>query len=192
METLLLENLAGQKGARFARITYTNKNKEHFTETLILGADYGRMVKENAGLLMGMLVPLAGQNSLEVFDNVTLEEQAILELYNSTLDSLTGDNPLNTNVDTFEPYMVDDTAVKGVKQHKVTKEYYVDGLSVKGSRIVHRAGTYKEVKSKPLTIAKDAIRNTLATARYRRYKFSTLARIAANGEVLEVSEPDAN
>ena len=83
---------------------------------------------------------------------------------------------------------MDGEAVRGLRRHKETGELYLDGLSQKGSREVLVAGVYPKVKSRPLTLAKDAIRQTLATARYRRYKFSSTARIALNGDVLEVSE----
>ena len=53
----LVEFLATQKGSRFARITYTNKNGETFRETLNLGADYGRMLRDNYALLLTLSAP---------------------------------------------------------------------------------------------------------------------------------------
>ena len=176
-DTSLIDSLAAQEGSRFARITYTNKNGETFRETINLGADYGRMLRDNHALLLTLSAP-AG----------SIEAKAIEELTKSAEASLKGDNPLNTTVDTYEAVEVDGEAIRGVKRHKETGDLYVDGLSVKGSREVLVAGVYPEVKSRPLTIAKDAIRKTLATSRYRRYKFSSFARIALNGGVLEVAE----
>lgn len=173
----LVESLATQKGSRFARITYTNKNGETFRETLNLGADYGRMLRDNYALLLTLSAPEG-----------SIEAQAIAELTKSAEASLAGDNPQNTNVDTFEAVVMDGEAVRGLRRHKETGELYLDGLSQRGSREVLVAGVYPKVKSRPLTLAKDAIRQTLATARYRRYKFSATARIALNGDVLEVSE----
>ena len=176
-DTSLAASLASQENSRFARITYTNKHGETFRETIILGADYGRMLRDNYALLLTLSAP-AG----------SIEAKAIEELTKSAEASLQGSNPLNTNVDTFEAVEVDGEAIRGLKRHTVSRELYVDGLSVKGSREVLVAGVYPTVNSRPLTIAKDAIRNTLATARYRRYKFTSFARVALNGDVLEVAE----
>ena len=69
---------------------------------------------------------------------------------------------------------------RGVKVHNVTGEIYVYGLRIEKTVVIE--GTYPEVKSKPLTIAKNKIRKTLKSTKFTQYKISSISEIRVSGE----------
>lgn len=185
--------LLASRGATFARITYTNAHGEHYRETLVLGVDYGRCLRDNAETLAPLVSWVTGQGSVDAlaFYRADVQRRAAFELFASNCDSLSGKgNALDVHAEagTFGPMVVDGVTVRGGKVHNVTGEKYVDGLSVSGSRVVIVVGEYPPDKRRELTVAKDVIRATLATSRYRRYRFDAMTRIAMRGEMLVVGE----
>lgn len=68
---------------------------------------------------------------------------------------------------------------RGVKRHKETGVYYIDGFVV--SKTVLEEGEYKEVNSRPKTIAKRKIEKELPIGYYKQFKIGNAAVIKANG-----------
>jgi hypothetical protein len=56
------------------------------------------------------------------------------------------------------------------------------------SKTVIEPGEYKVVKSKPETLARREIEKQLPSARFRQFAVGNVARIAANGDVIEVEQ----
>ena len=72
----------------------------------------------------------------------------------------------------------------GVKVHNETGVLYIYGY--RESKTVITEGIYKEVKSKPLTIAKNELRKLLRTGKFTQYALEIGNEIRANGTTLEL------
>ena len=70
-----------------------------------------------------------------------------------------------------------------VKVHNETNELYITGMKIR--KTIHTEGIYKEVKSKPLTIAKNILRKELTTSKIRQYIVKKVAEVTINKEVLQ-------
>ena len=69
-----------------------------------------------------------------------------------------------------------------------TKELYVIGLELEGSKKITIEGDYKEVKSSQKTIAKNVIKkNYLKTGRIRMFKVMEITEMKVRGETLELN-----
>ena len=77
------------------------------------------------------------------------------------------------------------TVTKGIKVHNVTGEIYIFGLRMKKEII--QPGTYPEVKSKELTIAKNALRKELKSSKFTQFKISEISEIRIAGEEISFS-----
>lgn len=71
----------------------------------------------------------------------------------------------------------------GIKVHNETGDIYIHAMA--HSKNVLIEGTYKEVKSAPLTIAKNIIKKELKHTKYRNFKLSNTLAAKINGETLE-------
>lgn len=74
--------------------------------------------------------------------------------------------------------------VKGVKVHNESGVLYVYGYREK--KEVLSKGEYPNVKSRPLTIAKEELRKLLRTGKFTQYALEIGNEIRANGETLEL------
>lgn len=72
----------------------------------------------------------------------------------------------------------------GVKVHNETGLLYVFGYSVKKEVLVE--GTYKQVKSSSLTIAKNEIRKFMKSTKYRQFKIDVGNQLKCVGETVEI------
>jgi hypothetical protein len=70
-----------------------------------------------------------------------------------------------------------------IKVHVETGEVYIYGYRENKTILIE--GEYKEVDSKPLTIAKNELRRLLKTNKFKYFKLSNLETLKANKEVLE-------
>lgn len=98
-----------------------------------------------------------------------LEAQAKAELlasYQKSLDKVNSE-PMETVCDAYDRVTVDGEHVKGIKIHRETGTLHIFGLA--HSKRVITSGTYKEVKSRPLTVAKDRLRKGLPVERFRQF-----------------------
>jgi hypothetical protein len=74
----------------------------------------------------------------------------------------------------------------GLKQHTENDELYVYGMQV--HKTVLSEGEYKEVNSKPLTVAKNTIRKNLRTSKYRQYKIGKAEQFKIKGDTIVFGE----
>lgn len=173
-----LQAMSG-KGAKFASFTYTNAEGEKAIHTLILGADMRALYEKDAATVEAMLPTLSG---------LELEAaQAILSSLAVSLSGGIGNNPAyvhgaDMRGEGNETYTHVD-GIPGVKVHNVTGEVYVNGLSER--KVVLVEGTYKEVKSRPLTLAKKAIERNLRKSKVRQFKLASVSSARLNGETIE-------
>jgi len=148
--------VASLPGARFAGFTYQAKESgEVARHVVILGASYANCVRESLETLQINLP------SYEGIDRQAAEE-LIASLSRTLLGFTTGEaNPAYTKAETYED------VCPGIRMNVNDGTFEVTGLS--HSKKILTAGVYKNVNSRPLTKAKDAIRRTLPVGRFRSY-----------------------
>lgn len=170
----LVASLATIKGARFVSFVYTAKGTgETARHTILIGADVRNLYEKDVETVAAMLPTLTG-----------LELEAAQAVHSSLCVSLEGgigNNPAFTAADVY----VNVPGIPGAKLHKETGELHIMGLAVSKDVIV--PGTYKEVKSKPLTLAKKAIEKGLRKASIRQFAVSGLTTATLNGETIELA-----
>jgi hypothetical protein len=113
-----------------------------------------------------------------------LVEQAILDLTTSFEKNMNPETASKQSIAQKDAYI---PVTNAIKLHKETLKLHIYALSVwKGEPIVE--GVYKEVNSRPLTIAKNAVKKyfNFTTAKYRNFIIdpSMLSEVAINGEVM--------
>ena len=144
-------------GAAFVSIDYTSKGTgERAIHLIQIGTDTARIYREDLATVEAMLPNLSG---LEL-----TAAQEILSSLSVSLENGIGDNPAYTKVGYYLP------VVRGVWFNAETGEVYVKG-SVVSKRVI-TAGTYKTVKSRPLTLAKKEIDKALKRSKIREYCLS--------------------
>lgn len=185
METLisqLAKQIAQIKGAKFASITYLSKSANELAEhTIILGFSYIRLVEDSITELEIMIREQSAGWS-------PLKQQAANEVLASLQDSLTAhrsgtQNPLYTKKGQYIPIG------NGVSLNSVDNTLQLFGLAHAKKVLV--PGTYKTVKSRPLTIEKDAIRKALSVSKFKEFALdeTQVAGARLNGETLEMVRP---
>ncbi len=188
----IIAQLAKCKGAKFASFTYTNREGEKAVHTLILGADTRALYEKDIATVEVMRSDIATAHASGSLSDAefALQTQACNEILASLAVSLSGgigNNPAyahsaDARGEGNETY-VHVEGVEGVKIHRESGELYVQGLSER--KVVLIAGTYKEVKSRPLTLAKKAIDKGLRRGKIRQFKLSEVSSARLNGETLE-------
>lgn len=107
--------------------------------------------------------------SLVIPDN-DLEAVAKAELlasYNKSLENGSTE-PLEVIGEHYERVLDrDGKPIKGVKVHRETKDLYIFGLAHR--KRVYIPGVYKDIKRRPLTIAKDKLRKGLSVEKFRQF-----------------------
>ena len=144
-----------KSGARFASITYTAKESGDVARfTLLLGANYGRLIQASLAIVAKKKV--TGEIPLQAKKEVL--ESLVQSLVSFETESK---NPDYTCADTYEGVTV------GVKCHKEEGTVYLSGVVV--SKKVITPGVFKAVNSKPLTIAKNALKKGTAMTKWRQF-----------------------
>ena len=150
-----LQSLAGQ--ASFVSFIYRNKKAgELARHTIIFGVSYERQLRDS----------LTALSILEPTFVTELEHEAAQELRKSFEKSLEyiakgEQNPDYTKRDAYV------TIAPGLKYTLSTKDFNVSGLE--HTKVVLEPGQYPKVESKPLTVAKNAIRRLLPVGRWREF-----------------------
>lgn len=91
----------------------------------------------------------------------------LLASYGKSLDKVKSE-PLEVVGDHYDRVLnADGEHIKGIKVHRESGELHLFGLALRKTVLV--PGTYKEVKSRPLTIAKDRLRKGLPVEKFRQF-----------------------
>lgn len=172
----ILSAVAGIGGVQFASLTYTAKGTgEVARHTVILGASYTACIEKSLAALskarFSCPVKRQAQAELVASFNETLAKHAIGQ-----------QNSAYTKAETYVS-----TDIAGVKLNTVDGSLKLFGLTV--GKVVIKPGTYKSVKSAPLTIAKNTLRKRLPVGKFREYAIEAGALESArvNGATLELA-----
>ena len=163
-----------ENGCRYVSFLYTTKGTGETSKYQInFGVDYHNACSQDK-LALESYVP---QNDLEV----TAKE----EMLQSLTETLTlGVSSSYTNADKFVPIG------KGMRQHVETNELYVWGFIQSKEQVAPPTNPKKEVKSRPLTLAKRSIEKACD---FKRLKFGQfilnpehIAGIVTCGDHIEI------
>jgi hypothetical protein len=176
---MIIDKIAASAGlARFASFVYTSVSTGEVARyTLQLGFNY-RGCLEKSRLALEIESP-----ALEGID-----AQAAAELVNSIDASLAGTQENYTKADTYAN--VFDTSgkeVPGVKRNVNDGSLQIFGLLHSKVQIAPPTIERKEVKSRPLTIAKNKIRQGLPIGKFREFALENLSVARINGDTLELA-----
>jgi hypothetical protein len=184
----LSERLHGMiSGAKFVGLTYRAKGTgELARHTLILNSSY-------RNLLVNSIEKLSALDKVDFeliqkdcgVDFATMEI-ARLEVLASLQKSLTAFDAGEQSEDYTKRGQYAAIA-PNLKMNLNDNTFEVSGLS--HSKVVLETGEYKEVKSKPVTIAKNSIRKWLPISKFRTFAVDveSFASMRMNGETLELA-----
>jgi hypothetical protein len=147
-EIQLTELISNIKGVSFASFEYENKLGEFSSYLVNVGLSYERLKQED----------------IETLENSYAEpimEQARLEL----IASLQKPDPVRSKAQ-IEAY---DYIAPNIKVHKESGQLYIIGYLVSKTVLIEGSKADELDTRKPLTKAKDAIRKTLKSTKYRQF-----------------------
>jgi len=165
----------------FASFTYTAKGSgETARHTVILGFDYNKSVEKS-------LTDLACINRAD-FPAISDElwPVAVSEIRASLEKTLAAHVRGEQNADYTKKDQYLSLGFSGMHVNLNDGSLQVFGLA--HAKTVLVPGEYKPVKSRPLTLAKEAIRKTLAVGKFREFAFDsgTIHTVRMNGSTLEI------
>lgn len=180
-------------GARYARLNKyhsdASDNSEDASHTIMLNVNYGNMLKQEKEALANFDITTADVERFN-YSNIdyasqgyTLEsfKQAVKDALSEALDAL---NAPKKAKDTSTDIWLNNVMVLNTKTCRLS----LIGQSV--SKAVIEEGEFKQVASKPLTIAKKIIRHQAGcrTDKYRRFAIDNLfGNVRLQGETIEMS-----
>jgi len=176
---MIVDKIAASAGlARFASFVYTSVSTGEVARyTLQLGFSY-RNCLEKSKLALEIESPaLAG-----------IDAQAAAELMASIDASLAGTQEGYTKASTYvDAFDSTGRVVPGVKRNLSDGTLQIFGLLHAKVQIAPPTVERKEVKSRPLTIAKNKIRQGLPIGKFREFALENLSVARINGDTLELS-----
>lgn len=169
--------LAKVKGASFAGITYRTKETKELSRFLcIVGADTTELYKKDVKVLQAMIPELTGTLKL-----------AAEELLKSRQESLVLGVGFNSQY-VHAPHAADTyvypEGLPGVRVHKEEGTVYLNVL-VEDRKVIEPGIEKKPVKSSPLTIAKNIIRQQLPSHRFRQFIIKRVRNVSMSGTKIE-------
>lgn len=174
----LLSELAKVTRPKFASFTYRSKETGELARyTIMLGVNYGELYKKDRDTLAAMLPSLDG-----------LDKEAGEALLKSIEESITkglGNNSAYTHGKDKGDTYVSIMGIDGLKVNKNDGVLHV--LGVLQNKVVLEEGEHKVINSKPLTLAKNAIRRQLRQGKVRQFALTNIQSARINGETLELA-----
>jgi hypothetical protein len=189
----LLSAFAHVGEAQFARVWYRAKQTgELAIHTIGLNFDMAQLYTDDVTAVSALHSAYAKDyNTNPKNDDAKIHMLAAGEILASLKESLTvgiGFNSKYTHAPFAGDTYVNMAGCQNVKVHKESGLVYVLGVSI--NKTILEAGEYKEVKSRPLTIAKNKIRKELQTGHIRQLIVERVSKLAMAGNVIEVVEDD--
>lgn len=166
----------------FVSLEYTSSKGETSHQTINVGVSYQSVLEKSLNQLAALDRAAIEQEVTSKGLDTALIDTAVSELEGSLSRSLSRPEQVEiADVSNFE------TLSKGIKMHRVTGELYLNGLV--RSKTVVTPGTYKEVKSRPLTLVKKIIEKQLMFSKYRMFKLapSQIHQVTSEGKTLVIS-----
>lgn len=143
-------------GCRFASLRYTSKQSNETADyQILLGFSYHELVRRSVRILM---------TKIQLYEGT--QKEAALELLASFKKTLEAhekgeQNPDYTKKDLYIPL------ISGLNISKNDESLQLFGLCIK--KTVIEPGVWKQVKSSPIVIEKNAIRKELPIGRFREF-----------------------
>lgn len=208
----LMRVVQSTPSARFAGFTYRSKESgELARHTVILGADYGKLVSDSAAAIaaaagadfasdvattkamqaaakacvVGSKERKAANAALSTWQAaIGAERAAAAELYISFADTELAHAKGEQN-EAYTKAGLYETVRPGITRNLADDSYEIAGLA--HAKTVLEAGTFKAVSSSAKTIAKAELRRTLPVGKWRTFCLepACLEGVRANGDVLE-------
>lgn len=176
----LLKQLAAVQGARFASFVYRAKESgELARHTVILGASKEAMYRKDAETLRAALPSLAGLPKDA--------GEALLASIENSLAKGIGNNDAYTHGPEQGDTWLHLSNLPDVKISKNDGSVHL--VAPRVSKTVIEAGTFKEVKSRPLTLAKKMLKRELELRAdtFRQFDLYNITTAKMNGETLELA-----
>lgn len=166
----------------FVSLEYTNSSGEKSKQVINVGVSYQSVLEKSLNQLAAVDREALKQEATSKGIDPALIDTAINEIEGSISRSLS--RPEQVEISDVSNY---ETLSKGIKMHHTTKELYLSGLV--RSKTIITPGTYKEVKSRPLTLAKKIIEKLLMSSKYRMFKLapSQVHQVSSEGKTLVIS-----
>lgn len=183
IETLAnkIREMAGT--AKFVSFTYRSKKANELARhTIILGATYKGVVERSKLALE--LLPISEILSLGISQELAVEaKNKILASFNKTLEAI-ANGTQNEDYTKIGQYI---HLGNGLSINSTDGSFQLFGLA--HAKVVIEKGEYKEVKSRPLTIAQDKIKELLPISKFREFAldFGNIQSARMNGETLELN-----
>jgi hypothetical protein len=142
-------------------IGYTASSGEVADHSIVFHISYENALRKS----MEVLEEYEPKNDLEV-----QAKNELLQSFNKSLMDM--ETTAVEDIDDGYQRFFDDggKVVKGVKLHQTSNTLHIWGMANK--KVVRTPGTYKEVKNKPLTIAKNKLRNLCSVSKFRQFKIT--------------------
>lgn len=151
---------------------YLSAKDELANHTINLGISYGNAKDSD----IAFLSDAKNIQTIDFGDLAPYAENARLEMLQSKVSET---NPYS--IGQSEAYI---TVCPNVRVHIESGRIYIYGLVIK--KHVIKAGIYKQVNSRPLTLAKNLIKNELKTSKFREFAFDKLGTVTAKGTEIEI------
>jgi len=184
-ELATIENVANIKGTSFIGIQgYENSSNEISNQVILLGANYrNAQIKDLNSYKNFDINSLVGEYDLDLLNKgldqlISSLEKTMLKDDEKEALRLKNDATINRSDAQKDAY----THIEnGIKYHKDTDTLYIYGYIV--SKKVIQKGSYKVVKSRPLTLAKNAIKKAcnLRTTKFRQFKIENASKLKMQG-----------
>jgi len=178
----MLRQQITKSAPEFVSIEYTNTKGETSRQVINVGVSYQKVLENSLNQLNTIDVNALKQEATSKNIDENLIDTAVSELEGSISRSLSRPEQLDVgDVSNYE------TLSKGIKVHRTTGELYLSGLV--RSKSVITPGTYKEVKSRPLTLAKKLVEKHLMFSKYRQFKLTPdqVHQVSSEGKTLTIN-----
>lgn len=167
--------LANQSTPKFISVrNYTNEQGEVSNYVINIGADYGKAKEDDT-------VTLLDAENLKAIDFGSVapySEEARIALLEANLKlTVASQNRSDAQTDAYT------TICENVRMHNDTGRLYIYGMRI--SKTVLIPGNYGPDTRRPLTKAKDKIREGLKTSKFRQFCVDKIVEVKMNGETLE-------
>lgn len=175
----LLAQLSQIRGAKFASFVYRSKETGELARYVVnLGTDFVKLYKADRETMQELLPSLSG-----IYAEAGT---ALLKSIEESLAKGLGNNSAYTHGPEQGDTYVSVPGAPGVKLN--TNDNVLHVVGVLHRKEIIEAGEYKEVNSRPLTIAKRTLEKAhLKRAKVRQFRFPNISTAKLNGEVLELA-----
>ena len=162
------------KGVGFVSLQYRNKEGELSKRLLNVGAKYDNAVKKDIETLNAGVEYVPSEKYTRADWDMALAEKK---------KSLVQPDETRSNAQVNAYLIMNDSGT--VKYNYEKQEFYLFAKSEK--KEVLQAGTYKEVKSRPKTIAKKVIEDGMKSTKFRTFIIKSITHsVKINREVIEI------